>query len=530
MNIRRLITLSFIVLLAACSSEPEDTTPTLNRGLPSAIESIDPQKARSTQASEILRELGEGLMTYSVTGEVVGGGAESWVMSEDGLTYTFTLRENLRWSNGEPLIAAHYVAGLQRLVNPDTAAFYAGSVGAIRNANDIIAGDQPVESLGIEATDDRTVEITLVQPTSYFLALLTHPSTYPVYPPGISGIAEASTDASKLITSGAYRVADWQPGSIIRMRRNEHYWDAANVAIEAVNYHVLTEALTEYNRYRAGELDITSNIPPDRFEQAREERPDEVRIAPYLAVYYYGYNLTKPPFSDNPKLRTALSVAIDRVALVEKVTGRGELPAYSWVPPGTHNYEPPQPSYADMNNDERIALAKRLYREAGYGDDNPLEIELRYNTSDVQQRIALAIADMWSEVLGVETQLVNEEFQVLLANVRDAEITQVFRLSWIGDFDDAYTFLHILQSGSPSNMPRYENPEFDDLMRRAEAQTDPKARRLYLEEAELVMLRDQPVIPIYFYVSKHLVSPRVVGWQDNPLDNHYSRYLSLRTE
>ena len=223
-------------------------------------------------------------------------------------------------------------------------------------------------------------------------------------------------------------------------------------------------------------------------------------------------------------------MAIDREVLVDKVTGRGEEPAYSWVPPGVGNYEPRRFSYADLGQNERDAAARRLYREAGYNEENPAQIELRYNTSDTQQRFALAVQSMWREVLGVETTLINEEFQVLLANMRAAEVTQVFRSSWIGDYNDAHTFLSILQGGNPSNMPRYASDEYDDLMRRAAKQVEPKLRRVFLEEAERVLLADHPVIPLYFYVSKHLVSPEVQGWEDNVLDYHYSQHLSLATD
>jgi ABC-type oligopeptide transport system substrate-binding subunit len=220
-------------------------------------------------------------------------------------------------------------------------------------------------------------------------------------------------------------------------------------------------------------------------------------------------------------------MAIDRDVLVTNITGRGEAAAYSWVPPGVDNYEPRRFSYAALTQDERNALASRLLREAGYGPDNPLRIELRYNTSDTQQRIALAVQAMWRDVLGVETTLINEEFQVLLANMRERQVTQVFRSSWIGDYNDAHTFLSIMEAGNPSNMPGYENEEYDSLMRRAAGQVDPQRRRLFLEEAERVLLADHPVIPLYFYVSKHLVSPVVIGWEDNVLNYHYSQHLSL---
>jgi oligopeptide transport system substrate-binding protein len=502
----------------------------LHRGLSSDPESIDPHKARSVQAAEVLRDIGEGLVAYSATGELVGAAAESWSISDDGLTYTFNIRPEARWSNGDAVTAEHFVFSLRRLVDPATAAFYAQAIAAIVNAEAIIASEMAPSDLGAEVIEDNALVITLERPMPYLLSLLTHPSTFPVHPGAVAAHGTAFTRPENLLSNGAYKLDAWEPGSVLKLIRNEQYWNNGETSIEAVNYHVLTQEMTELNRYRAGEIDVTGSIPPDSFEQVREQYRDEMHIAPYLGVYYYGYNLTKPPFAGNSALRQALSMAIDRETLVEKVTGRGEAPAYSWVPPGVDNYDPRRLSYADMTQDERNAAARRLYRDAGYNEDRPAQIELRYNTSDTQQRIALAVQSMWRDVLGVETTLINEEFQVLLANMREAEVTQVFRSSWIGDYNDAHTFLSILQGGSPSNMPRFANDEYDDLMRRAAEQVDPLARRLYLEEAERVLLGEHAVIPLYFYVSKHLVSPRVRGWGDNVLDYHYSQHLSLTTD
>jgi ABC-type oligopeptide transport system substrate-binding subunit len=534
--------LHVILLLVAClaaflvlnyGSEPAVEGPsvaTLNRGLLSDPESIDPHKARSTQAAEVQRDIGEGLMTYSATAELVGGVAQSWNISEDGLTYTFRIRDTARWSNGDAVTAEQFVFSLRRLVDPKTAAFYAQAVVAIENVAAIVAGQLSPEELGVSAPDSRTLVITLQQPTPYLLSLLTHPSTFPVHPESIEQHGDDFTRPGILLSNGAYVLESWEPASVLRLKRNEYYWNNAATNVDAVNYHVVTQEMTELNRFRAGEIDITGSVAADSFASVREQYPDQLRLAPRLGVYFYGFNLTKPPFADNPQLRQALSMAIDRETLVEKVTGRGEFPAYSWVPPGVDNYEPIRFGYADMSQDERNATAHRLYREAGYSDDNPAQIEIRYNTSDVQQRIALAIQSMWADTLGVETTLVNEEFQVLLANVREAKITEIFRSSWIGDYNDAHTFLSILEGSNPANMPGFENELYDKRMQDAAAQTDLHKRRLFLEEAERVLLREHPVIPIYFYVSAHLVSSRVQGWGDNILDYHYSQHLSLATE
>jgi ABC-type oligopeptide transport system substrate-binding subunit len=509
---------------AGRSSEPESV---LHRGLSSDPETLDPHKARSVQAGEVLRDIGEGLLTYSAEGELSPGAATAWTMSDDGLTYTFTLRNEARWSNGDPLTAEHFVFSLRRLVDPATAAFYAQMLADLRNARAITAGDKSPAELGVEAIDAHTLVLHLERPTPYLLSLLTHPATFPVHPASLREHGDRFARPGTLVSNGAYALTGWSPGSVVELSRNRHYWNDAATSIDDVRHHVLTQEVTELNRYRAGELHITGNVPPDSFQQVKAERGNELHIAPYLGVYYYGFNLTRPPFKDRPQIRQALSMAIDRKVLVESITGRGEAAAYSWVPPGVDNYEPRRLAYADQTQESRNVQAQRIMREAGYGPENPLQIELRYNTSDTQQRIALAVQSMWREVLGVETTLINEEFQVLLANMREKQVTQVFRSSWIGDYNDAHTFLSIMEAGNPSNMPGYESAEYDSLLRRAAEQVDPESRQLYLEEAERVLLADHAVIPLYFFVSKHLVSPDVVGWRDNVLDYHYSQHLGL---
>ena len=430
-----------------------------------------------------------------------------------GLTYTFNLRADAKWSNGDPVIADHFVFGMQRLADPETAAFYAEFLSAI---------------VEVGAPDDRTLIIILEHPTPYLLSLLTHPAAFPMHPPSIREFGDAFARPGRLVSNGAYKLDAWVPGSIITLKRNEHYWNNDATAIDEVQHHIIVQQTAELARYRAGELDITGSVPPENFAQIKAELGDQLRVAPYLGVYYYGFNLTRPPFNDNPELRQALSMAVDRELLVTKVTGRGEEPAYSWVPPGIVNYDPPQLSYQPLSQQERNRLAQSLYKQAGYSRDNPLRIELRYNTSDTEQRIALAIQSMWRDVLGVELVLVNEEFQVLLQNIRERAVTEVFRGSWIGDYNDAYTFLNLLESDSSTNMTGYANVSVDTLLQRAAEQVDPVQRRLHLEESERIALGDHALIPIYFYVSKHLVSPRIEGWGDNVLDYHYSQHLSFK--
>ena len=503
---------------------------TLHRGNGAEPESLDPHKSRSIQAADVLRDIGEGLVGYSSAGELIPAAAERWQISEDGRRYDFWLRPEGRWSNGETVTADHFVYSFRRLVNPETAAFYVQALVDIENAADIIAGSKAPEGLGVEAPERFRLRINLRNATPYFLGLLTHPSAFPVHPASIAEHGDAFARAGKLVSNGAYKLDAWELGSVISLSRNEDYWNNAGTAIDKVHHYVTPEPQVELNRYRAGELDLTSNVPPEAFVAIREERPDELRLAQYLGVYYYGLNLTREPFKDNRKLREALSMAIDREVLTEKVTGRGEAPAYSWVPPGVNNYEAIRAPFADMSTEQRHASARRLYKESGYGEENPLEVEIRYNTSDTHKRIALAIQSMWRETLGFEATLINEEFQVLLSNMRAMEVTQVFRASWTGDYNDAHTFLQVLLTGNPSNMTGYASEAYDSLMQRAAEQADLGRRQLYLEEAERVLLADHPVIPLYFYVSKHLVNPRIRGWGDNVLDYHYSQHLSIATQ
>ncbi len=522
------IGLSLAVTSVSCSRSSNIGEPlnVLNRGLNGAPESLDPHKFHSTQAAEVLRDIGEGLLRYSATGELVGGVASHWDTSEGGLRYIFYLRPEARWSNGQPVTANHFVLSFQRLIAPATGAPYPHLFSAITNSEAVSTGFMPPSSLGIAALDDHRLSISLSAPTPHILHLLAHPSTFPIFATSIEENFAQPDGEHQYVTNGAYKFEKRIVGSIIVLQRNKYYWDNRNTQIDSVNYHIVEE-VAEVNRYRAGELDITGNVAPSLFPIIRLEIPDELHVSPYLAVYYYGFNLDRPPFSGNKILRRALSMAIDRTTLVKHVTGRGEEPAYGWVPSGVVNYSAQRFDYSQYSKSQRIKEARRLYRDAGYGPKNPLQFELRYNTSDVQQRIALAIQSMWRDVLGADVILVNEEFKVLLSNIREREITQMFRLSWTGDYNDPQAFLQIMESDNPSNMTGYSNKLVDDLMVRAGKTLDSAKRRQLLEYTERLVLNDQPVIPLYFYVSKHLVKPTVKGWTENVLNFHYSQHLEL---
>ena len=511
--------------------QPAATTPvasgadTLTRGNGPEPDTLDPQKARTDGAFNILRDAFEGLTAVGPDGGAVPAAAETWTVSGDGLDYRFQLREGLKWSNGDPLVAGDFVAGMRRLVDPATASPYAQILEPVLNAGAITRGERPADDLGVSAPDDRTVAIRLQSPAPYLLGLLAQPGTFPVHRPSLEKHGGSYAKPGNLVSNGAFVLADWVIGSQVDLTRNRHYWNDAATGVDRVRFVHQADPSSEFRLYRAGQLDVTYVVPQQQFGWIRENLPGELHISPQLSVYYYGFNLDRPPFKDQPGLRRALSLVIDRDRLATSVTGLGEAPANGWVPRGVADYTPQQFDYASRPYAERIAEARELYRKAGYSDANPLEVEIRYNTGEVHNRLAVAVAAMWKEALGVKTTLYAEEFRALLQTIQARKDTEVFRSSWVGDYNDAYSFLQLLQTGFGINLTGYSNPRYDELLAEATRQPDPAVRRSLLEESERVMLADTPVLPLYFYVNKHLVKPYVRGWQDNVMNVQYSKDL-----
>lgn len=499
----------------------------LRRGNFIEPESLDPHVSRGVEAANILRDMYEGLTREGPAGEILPGTAESWTRSKDGLRWTFSLRPDARWSNGDPLLAQDFVYGLQRALAPDTASPFASSLAVIRNAAAVSAGKLPVSSLGVTASGEHRLVIELESPTPYLLGLLAHHSAYPVHAASIEEHGKAFTRPGKHVSNGAYHLVEWQVNDRIVLERNPQYWDRDAVSIDSVAYLPIDDEEAEFMRFRAGELDITQGIPVRRYQWLRQNMPESLRVTPYLSTYFYGFNLQRPPFKDAPGLRRALSLVIDRDILAREVLGAGELPAWSLTPPGIKDYDAPQPPHAAWTMQQRIAEARALYAAAGYTDEQPLQVELRYNTGDNHRRVALAVSSMWRRHLGVETRLVNEEWKVFIQNRRQGVLTQVFRSAWVGDYNDPLTFLQLLQAEHPLNDYGYRSDEYDSLLARASVTGDASARRALLREAEQLMLSDQAVLPLYYYVSKHLVQPRVKNWQDNIMDHHATRNLQL---
>ncbi|MDB6105402.1 MAG: oligopeptide transporter periplasmic oligopeptide-binding protein [Gammaproteobacteria bacterium] len=524
-----------LLWIAGCSRSPQtNTTPaappsaTLLRGAGPEPDSLDPQKARSVESQGILRDLCEGLTTLDKSAGVAPGVATGWTVSADGRQYTFTLRPDARWSNGERVVAADFVAALRRLADPATASAYAQVIDVIENASDIVAGKKPPESLGVHAPADNTVVIDLATPAAYLPSLLSHTSACPVHRPTMTQHPAELAKPGSMISNGAFVLKEWVQGSHILVTRNHHYWNDAATRLDAVKYLLIPDESAELTRYRAGGLHTTYVVPRGQFDWIQANLAGQLHIAPELNTYYYGFNLEKAPFKDHPGLRRALSLVIDRDKLVHSVLRVGELPAYGWIPPGVSHYTSQSFDYRDRPMADRIAEARGLYAQAGYSAAKPLAFELRYNAGEVHNKVAVAVTSMWKEALGVEARLTAVEFKSLLQDIDRGDV-EVFRSSWMGDYNDAYTFAQYFKSNFGINLPRYKSAEYDSLVGAAAVEIDAVKRAELLQSAERVVLRDHPLMPIYFYVNKHLVKPEVDGWYDNVMDVVYSKDLGLRS-
>ncbi len=498
----------------------------LRRGNPGEPDTLDPQRAEDETSREIIRDLFEGLVGEAPGGELVPGAAESWSVSDDGLTWTFVLRPNGWWSNGDPVTAADFVAGLRRAVDPATASSSAALLAPLSNAAAIVAGEVLPETLGVRAPDDRTVVIELVAPVPYLLGLLSNTFAFPVHGPSLAEHAGAFARAGKLVSNGPYVLAEWEPQRHVRLERNPHFREPP--PIDVVMYYPLEDPAAELNRYRAGELDFTSQVPHARFGWLKQNLADELHVGAYLSTQFWMFNMRRAPF-DDVRVRKALTMAVDRKRLVEDVTGVGQVPAYGFVPPGVASHAPQSYEWKDWSADRRIAEARSLLAEAGFGPDRPLAFEVRYNTDENLKRVATAIAAMWKETLGVEATLVNEELKVMLATRRDPSRWEVMRMGWVGDYNDASNFLEILPPGGAVEDTGFADPEYIELLARASVENDPAVRRGHLEAAERIVLERYPVLPLYYTVSIHLVKPWVRGFATSVLNNTYSRHLSIDT-
>jgi oligopeptide transport system substrate-binding protein len=500
-----------------------ENTATLRRGLGGEPGTLDPGAAGDSFSLEVLGDLYEGLTAESADGTVVPGVAASWSVDPTGTRYEFHLRPDARWSNGAPVRAQNFVDAWRRVVDPKQASPVADNLRIILGAEAIIAGRADVSSLAVSAPRDDVLAVVLTRPAPYFPQLLTHYSAFPMF----SESAARSHDSKTWVSNGAYVLSSWDPGGTLQLSKNSSYWDRERVRIANVVYVPVPDEYAEWLRFRAGELDLTQSVPAAALASIREESPSELHLSAFLGTMYYAFNLRTPPFKNNVELRRALAMAVDRRAILTAILPFGQKPAHGFVPNGTWNYQSQSWDWADTPDAMRIGEARRLYAKAGYYKQAPLHLKLLYNSNPSIKQLAIAMAAMWKETLGIETELIDEEYRVFLDSRRDYSRWNVVRLAWVADYNDAESFLDTFRSDSANDDSGYDNPQFNALVDQAEQTADIQKRRELLESAERTMLADYPVIPIYFYSSKRLFKPYIRGETPNPLNRLYSKHLTI---
>ncbi|MDF7760401.1 oligopeptide ABC transporter substrate-binding protein OppA [Kosakonia cowanii] len=501
---------------------------TLVRNNGAEVQSLDPHKIEGVPESNVNRDLFEGLLISDVEGHPTAGVAEKWE-NKDFKVWTFHLRKNAKWSDGTPVTAHDFVYSWQRLADPKTASPYASYLqyGHIANIDDVIAGKKPTSELGVKALDDNTFEVTLSEPVPYFYKLLVHPSVSAVPKSAIEKFGDKWTQPANIVTNGAYKLKDWVVNERIVLERNTNYWDNDKTVINQVTYLPISAEVTDVNRYRSGEIDMTyNNMPIELFQKLKKEIPKEVHVDPYLCTYYYEINNQKAPFTD-VRVRTALKLALDRDIIVNKVKNQGDLPAYSYTPPYTDGAKLTEPAWFKMTQEQRNAEAKKLLAEAGYTADKPLSFSLLYNTSDLHKKLAIAVASIWKKNLGANVKLENQEWKTFL-DTRHQGTFDVARAGWCADYNEPTSFLNTMLSDSSNNTAHYKSPAFDKLIGDTLKVTDEAQRAELYSKAEQQLDKDSAIVPVYYYVNARLVKPWVGGYTGkDPLDNIYVKNLYI---
>jgi oligopeptide transport system substrate-binding protein len=496
-----------------------------NRGSAAELETVDPHKTSTVYEAHVMRDLFEGLVMQDAKAELIPGVAESWTVSDDGKTYTFKLRADAAWSDGSPVTAEDFVYSFRRLVNPETGAEYASMLYPIVNAQEVNEGTAKPEDMGVNAIDAATLEITLDAPTPYFLEMLTHQATYPVNKASIEKDGADWLKPGKLVSNGAFTLAEWVPNDHLRMVKNPHFHDAANVKIDVVNFIPTEDRSSAMKRFEAGELDSYDDLPTEQLAELKAKFGEQIRIAPYLGTYYYAIKTDKAPW-DNVELRNAVSMAIDRDFLAEGVWGNSMFPGYSMVPPGIEGYTPAMASFADMSQIDREDEAVKILEKLGYTPENPLKMEIRYNTSENHKNTAVAIQEQLKP-LGIEVTLLNTDTKTHYGHLEQKGDYDVARAGWIADYQDPETFLGISRKASGNNYSSYDSAAFEAAMDKAAAAGDnPQERLKLLSEAERVLVDEVGNIPLLYYSFHNIVSPKLSGFEDNVMDVHPTRFMS----
>ncbi|UNP87978.1 ABC transporter substrate-binding protein [Aeromonas encheleia] len=489
--------------------------------------SLSPLKLVGLPELQVLRDLYEGLLTQGPDGKVLPGVAERWE-SEDNQQFTFHLRPDARWSNGDPVRAADFVYGWRKLVDPKEAATFAwfAQLAHFTNADEIVAGKLAPEALGVEALDDHTLRVRLSQPVPYFLSLLTHPSLSPLHRASMEQYGNQWTQPGKLVGNGAFVLSHRVVNEKLELTPNPYYWDRAHTVLTRVTFVPINQESAATKRYLAGDLQITESFPKELYQKLMKQIPGEVYTPEQLGTYYYAFNTQQAPLND-VRVRKALSYSIDRGLIANKVLGTGEKPAYHFTPDVTAGFEPAANLLSSSSQRELDEKARALLKEAGYGPTKPLKLTLLYNTAEIHKKMALAIASLWKQKLGAQVELTNQEWKTYLDSRQSGQF-EVIRSSWVADYNDPSAFLGLWGSHHSGNMARFANARYDELLALAARSQDERERARLFDEAETILLDEAPIAPIYQYTNARLIKPWLKGYPiNNPEDVAYSRQLYL---
>jgi len=487
--------------------------------------SADPQIVEDVSGSAFARDLFEGLMNQDADGNLIPGVATGFTTNDAKDVYTFTLRDNAMWSDGNPVTAHDFVYAWRRLADPATASPYSwfAEIMALENVGAVLSGEASPDALGVTALDNHTLEVRLTASLPYFAAMTTHASTFPTPQWRVRTFGSDWTKPGNIVSNGAYVLTEHIPNERAVRERNTMYWNNDATILDKVVTLVINDENVDLTRYLAGELD-KGTVPSGQYLRLKEEYPNQATSFPRLCTYYYTFNLSpsgQEAYQD-VRVRQALSYAVDRSVVTEKILQAGQIQAFTFTPGATAGFEVPPVAFGQMSQDERNAKAQELMAEAGYGSDNPLSIELMYNTSEGHKKIAIAVQQMWKETLGVNTTLANQEWKTFL-KTRGSQNFDVARGGWCGDYNEASTFLDLLTTPSGYNDGKFSNAEVDELMLEARTLSDATANYTRVEE---ILANEMPVIPVYHYSGVFMLKTNVKGWPyDNVEQNWYSRDL-----
>jgi oligopeptide transport system substrate-binding protein len=514
-------------LLLGCGEKSSKTLEAnvLRIGNATEPQTLDPHLAVDLQQIAIARGLFEGLVLLDDrTLEPIPGAAERWELSPDGLTYTFYLRPDCRWSDGSPLTAEDFAYSMRRALSPELASPMAEMLFCLRNGRDFYGGTASWESVGVAASDALTLQLTLERPTAYFLSLLAHPICSPVQRKCVERYGSMTSRdspwsrAGSMVSNGPYGLREWRVGDRVQVEQNPYHRDRDGPA--SIVFYPLCDAATEQNAFENGEIDVTATIPPDRIAALHRDDPKSVQEVESLGIFYYLLRCDCPPLND-VHLRRALSLSIDRCQLCRLLDRADAFAAGNLVPPGCGAY-----SYAgDVHAYDPDRARKELARSA-CGGAGKITLSLTVNSAPQHRLIAQAIQDMWRRELAIAVELRSEEWKSFLLTRRAGNFT-VARGGWIGDYNDPTTFLDLFRSGSANNFTRWRSAAYDRELNRAEGETDPALRRSHFQRAEAILLKETPIIPLYFETAKHRVARRVSGWNANLLDYHLYQNVRL---